>query len=91
MSAARAGQVRLLQSRGKGQPGGCQGGGGPARGKRTVRAVKTKGKSKNPAFNQKVFISAGEAIQVPPLPPQVKSKQKTQKEAGGINTEENLE
>ena len=71
MSAARAGQVRLLQSRGKGQPGGCRGG-GPARGKRTVRAVKTKGKSKKPAFNQKVFISGGEAIQVPPPCPKSK-------------------
>lgn len=72
MSLAQAGQVRLLQSRGKGQPGGCQGGGGPARGERTVRAIKTKGKSKKPAFNQKVFISGGEAIQVPPPAPSQK-------------------
>ena len=69
VSAAPDGQVWLLESRRKGQPGGLQGGGGPPSGKRTVRAVTTKGKSKKPAFNQKAFISGGGQTRPPPPPP----------------------
>ena len=73
------------------QPGGLQGGGGPPSGKRTVRAVTTKGKSKKPAFNQKAFISGGGQTRPPPTTTKVRNKQKKRKKAGGVNIEKNWE